>query len=52
MILYFPILAAIAQICNHIAEIVIYTGIPIKEAKAEIEMHPAIVEAKIINCSI
>ena len=34
----------IAQIVNPIAELVIPTGIPTKEAKAEMETHPAIVE--------
>ena len=50
--LYFLIPAAIAQIFNPIAELVIPIGIPIKEAKAESEMHPVIVEAKIRKCSI
>ena len=35
--LYFVIAAVIAQIFNPIAEIVIPTGIPTKEAKAEME---------------
>ena len=34
----------IAQIVNPIAELVIPTGIPTKEAKAEMETHPVIVE--------
>ena len=42
--LYFLIPAAVAQIFNPIAELVIPIGIPIKESKAEIEM---IIEAKI-----
>ena len=50
--LYFLIPAAIAQIFNPIAELVIPIGIPIKEAKAESEIHPVIVEAKIRKCSI
>ena len=41
---YFLIPAVIAQIFNPIAELVILIGIPIKEAKAEIEIHPVIVE--------
>ena len=42
----------IALIFNPIAELVIPIGIPIKEVKAEIEIHPAIVEAKIGKCLI
>ena len=41
---YFLIPTVIAQIFNPIAELVILIGIPIKEAKAEIEIHPVIVE--------
>ena len=41
-----------AQISNHIAKLVIPIGIPTKEVKAEMEMHPAIEEAKIRKCSI
>ena len=48
--LYFLIPAVIAQIFNLIAELVIPIGIPIKEAKAENEIHPVIVEAKIRKC--
>ena len=44
--LYFLILPVIAQIFSPIAELVIPTGIPTKEKKAEIETHPIIVEAK------
>ena len=43
---------AIAQIFNPIAELLIPIGIPNKEAKAEIKIHPIIVEAKIRKCSI
>ena len=43
--LYFLIPAAIAQIFNPITELVIPIGIPSKEAKAEIEIHPVIAEA-------
>ena len=50
--LYFLIPAFIGQIFNPIAERVIPIGIPIKEAKAEIEIHPLIVEAEIRKCSI
>ena len=50
--LYFLIPVAIAQIFNPIAELVIPIGIPTKEAKSEMEIHPVIVEAKIRNCSI
>ena len=35
-----------------IAEIVISIGIPSKETKAKIEIHPVIAEAKIRKCSI
>ena len=37
---------------NPIAEIVIPRGITIKEAKAEMETHPVIAEAKIRKVSI
>ena len=50
--LYFLIDAVIVPIFNPIAELVIPIGIPSKEAKAEIEIHPVIVEAKIRKCSI
>ena len=40
------------QIFNPIAELVIPTGIPSNEAKAEIEIHPVPVEAKVRNCYI
>ena len=42
--LYFLIPAYIAQTFNPIAELVIPIGILIKEAKAEIEIHPVILE--------
>ena len=48
----FLIFAAIAQIYNPFAELVIPPEIPIKEVKAGIEIHLAIVEAKILKCSI
>ena len=50
--LYYLIPAVIAQIFNSVAELVIPIGIPIKEAKAEMETHPVIVEAKIRKHSI
>ena len=49
MLLIIP--ALIVQIFNPIAELLIPIGISIKEAKAEKETHPIIVEAKIRNCS-
>ena len=36
----------IAQMFNTVAESVIFIGIPTKEAKAEMETYPVIVEAK------
>ena len=45
----FLIAAVIAQIFNPISELTIHKGIPTKEAKAEIETHPVIVEPKIIR---
>ena len=50
--LFFLIPTAIVLIFNPIAELVINIGIPSKEAKAETEIHPVIVEAKIRKCSI
>ena len=50
--LYFLIPAAIAQSFNPIAKLVVPVGISSKEAKAEIEIHPAIVQAKIRKFSI
>ena len=50
--LFFLIPAVIAPIFNPIAELVIPVGIPIKEAKAEMETHLVIAEAKIRKCSI
>ena len=44
--LYFLIPAAIAQIFHPIAELVIPIGLSSKEAKAEIQIHPVIAEAK------
>ena len=48
--LHFLIPAAIAQISNPIAELVIPIGITSKDAKAEIEIHPVITEAKFKKC--
>ena len=42
--LFFLIPAVFAQIFNPIAELVIPIGIPTNEAKAEMEIHPVIVE--------
>ena len=50
--LYVLISAVIAQIFNPLAELVIPTGIPSKEAKLEIEVHLVTTEAKIRKCSI
>ena len=50
--LFFLIRAVIAEIFNPIAELVIPIGIPIKEAKPEIEIHLVIADAKINKCSI
>ena len=50
--LYFLIAAVIAEIFNPLVELVIPIGIPTKEAKSEIEIHPVIVEPKIRKCSI
>ena len=44
--LHFLIPAAITEIVNYIAELVIYVRIPSIKAKSEIERHPVIVEAK------
>ena len=50
--LHFLIFVVIAQIYNTTAELVIPTGIPTKEAKAEMELHAVAVETKISKCSI
>ena len=44
--------AAIVQIFNPIAELVIPIAIPSKEAKAKMEIHPVNAEAKIWKCSV
>ena len=50
--LYFLILAVITQVFNPVVELVILIEIPTKEAEAEIETHPVLVETKISKCSI
>ena len=50
--LYFLIPVVIMQIFNPFAELVIPIGIPTKEAKANMETHPVIVEIKISECSL
>ena len=50
--LYFLIPTVISKNFNPIAELVIPIGIPIKKAKAETEIHPVMVEAKIRTCSV
>ena len=49
--LYFLIPAVFTKILNPIAEPVIPIGIPTKEAKAEMETHPVIVEITISTWS-
>ena len=50
--LYYLITTAIAQIFNPIAELIIPKGIPSKEAKAELEIYPEIVEVKVRKYSV
>ena len=50
--LYCLIAAVITQMFNPTVELVIPTGIPTKEAKAEMETHPVIVNIEISECSI
>ena len=50
--LYFFIAAVIAQIFNPIAELIIPIEIPTKEAKADMEIHPVIVDPTIRKCLI
>ena len=52
LVIDFLILAVITQIFNPIVELAIPIGIPIKEAKAEMETYPVIVEITISQCSI
>ena len=49
---YFLILAAIEQIFNPITELVIPVRIPSKKVKADIDIQPVIVEAKVRKRSI
>ena len=48
--LYFLIPAVITQMFNPIAELIIPSGFPTKEAKVEMEIHPVTVEIKISEC--
>ena len=48
--IHFLILAVTAQNFNPISELVIPIRIPSKDAKAEIEINPVTVEAKIRKC--
>ena len=50
--LYFLISATIKKIFNTIAELIIPIGIPTKETKAEMGMHPVTVELGVSKCSI
>ena len=50
--LYFLIPANITQFFNHIAELISPIGIPTKEAKAEIKMHPLTSEINISKWSV
>ena len=47
--LYFLIAKVIVQIFNPITELVVPIEIPVKEAKAEMEIHPVIVEVTIVS---
>ena len=47
--LYFLIPAAMAQIFNPPTELAIPTGMPTKEAKAEIETHPVLKKLKCVS---
>ena len=50
--LYILIPAVVTQLFNAIVELAIPIGIPTKEAKAEMETHPVIVEITISGWSI
>ena len=50
--LYFLIPAVITQIFSPIVELAINIGIPTKDAKTEMEMHPVIIEIAISEWSI
>ena len=49
---FFLIAAVVTQIFNPIVELKTSIGIPAKEAKAEMETHPVIVEITINKCLI
>ena len=49
--LYLSILELNVKILNSIAEVAISIGMPSKEAKAEIEIQPVIVESRTRKCS-
>ena len=49
---YFLIPTAIAQVFSPIAELIVLIVMPIKEAKAKLEIYPVVVEAKIRKCLI
>ena len=49
---YFLFPAVIAQMFNSFSELVISMGIPIKDVKVVLEIHPVIAEAKTRTCSI
>ena len=50
--LYILFLAVITEVFIVISELAIFTKTPTKEARAEIETHPATVEAKISKSSV
>ena len=50
--LYSLISAVIEQIVNPFIKLVIRIGIPSKEAKVEIEIHPVTTEARMRKCSV
>ena len=50
--LYFLNHVVIAQMFNPITELVMSTGIPTKEAKADMETLPITVEIKMSQCSV
>ena len=50
--LYFLILVVITQIFDPIAELMIPIGIPAKEEKEEMEIHPVTIDIKISKCLI
>ena len=49
--LYFLIIAVVAQIFNPTVELKMPTGVPAKEAKAELKRYLVTVEAKMSKCS-